>query len=155
MSLYHYQGQENLLENSDELNQQKQKVIKFLNDSIRTENLSLFIGSGCSFPSVPLMGHTIQEIISEDKDTKEFVLEFLTIRDFQSYIANTIQGLTEEDITYNKILEHINNIEQSDLNRSVLNNELLISEDDELTDKIKEKVEECLLDFNDIEGFLS
>lgn len=155
MSLYHYQGQENLLENSDELNQQKQKVIKFLNDSIRTENLSLFIGSGCSFPSVPLMGHTIQEIIYEDKDTKEFVLEFLTIRDFQSYIANTIQGLTEEDITYNKILEHINNIEQSDLNRSVLNNELLISEDDELTDKIKEKVEECLLDFNDIEGFLS
>lgn len=155
MSLYHYQGQENLLENSDELNQQKQKVIKFLNDSIRTENLSLFIGSGCSFPSVPLMGRTMQEIISEDKDTREFVLEFLTIRDFQSYIENTIQGLTEENITYNKILEYINNIEPSDLNRSVLNNELLISEDTKLSDKIKEKVEECLLDFNDIEGFLS
>lgn len=155
LSLYHYQGRENLLENSDDSNQQKEKIAKFLNDSIRTENLSLFIGSGCSFPSVPLMGRTMQEIISEDTNTREFVLEFLTIKDFQLYIDNTIHRSTEEDDTYKEVLDYIDKIEISELNRSILNIESLIPEDNELSDKTKTIVEEFLLTFNDIEGFLS
>lgn len=60
MSLYPYQGRENLLENWDDSNQQNDKTKKYLIDSVRTENFSLFIGSGCSIPRVPLMGHTMQ-----------------------------------------------------------------------------------------------
>lgn len=155
MSLYHYQGQENLLEETSELDLQIQKISKFLKDSMRTDNLSLFVGSGCSVPCVPLMGNTMQNIISDNPDIKELVLEYLTIKDLQLYTIKTVHNLNEENTDYNALLNHIDTLKTTELNQSILNTKLLKTENSELSNIIKKILNEFLSSFNDIEGFLS
>lgn len=45
-----------------EFSNQISSVNKFLNDAVTSRNFNVLIGSGCSFPAVPLMGQTFNEI---------------------------------------------------------------------------------------------
>lgn len=67
-SLYHWQGNNNLLNTIEEFNDQKNKIVRFLDTQFHNKKLNIFIGSGCSTPSVPLMGKTIKSILSKEEN---------------------------------------------------------------------------------------
>jgi hypothetical protein len=99
--LYHYQGNTNLHEEVNELKEQKKLIATFLKKSLRSNNLALFIGSGCSTPAVPMMGKTMGEILEKNnnkdilKKVKEYtgnddVSNFSDIEGFLNWLQNGI-----------------------------------------------------------------
>lgn len=77
--LYHLQGAGDVLEGIEEVDSQIEHVSGFIKESLRASNLAFFIGSGCSTPSVPMMGTTMKEILSkpENTDIKLKVYDFV------------------------------------------------------------------------------
>lgn len=63
--LYHLQGAGDVLKGIEEFDSQIEHVSGFIKESLRASNLAFFIGSGCSTPSVPMMGKTMEEILSK------------------------------------------------------------------------------------------
>ena len=64
--LYHYKGSINEIEDVEDFDKQKEKILIFLNQEFQNKKLNIFIGSGCSVPAIPLMGATIENIVSVD-----------------------------------------------------------------------------------------
>ncbi|NMW63905.1 hypothetical protein HHJ76_11470 [Mobiluncus mulieris] len=60
-TLYHIWQGKNIIEN-DQIQEQKSKISRFIKEQLGSKNLSIFIGSGCSTPGVPLMSKIIKEL---------------------------------------------------------------------------------------------
>lgn len=74
-SYYHLNQGSNVLENLEE-DTAKQKISLFLKEILRKkENLSIFIGSGCSSGCVPMMGQTIRKLRT-DSDIDNIITRY-------------------------------------------------------------------------------
>ena len=84
-SLYHFQGSQNKLDIENEFELQKKEIAQFINREVfnKNKNLSIFIGSGCSTPAVPLMGITMKNMLNNAKNTeiKQEFTTFLRLKD--------------------------------------------------------------------------
>ena len=69
-NLYHLRGNINVLGASDEFDEQQKRIRVFINEQLLNKNLNIFVGSGCSFPIIPLMGITLKNILKCEKNNK-------------------------------------------------------------------------------------
>lgn len=85
--LYHYQGTNNHLADIEEVDMQLSEVSGFLlkANALRSKNLAVFIGSGCSLPGIPQMGKTMQDILSRNSDIKDEVEKFIESEDTSQF----------------------------------------------------------------------
>ncbi|MBP2257491.1 SIR2 family protein [Virgibacillus alimentarius] len=65
-SLYHYQGDQDIIEGLS-INEQKKVISSFIKKQLLTNNLNFLLGSGCSFSAIPSMGDTFKGIKPELK----------------------------------------------------------------------------------------
>lgn len=151
-SLYHFFKGKNLNSEMDS-EQQKQQISSFIKRSLSSNNLSIFIGSGCSVPAIPLMSKTMS-VILEDNKILELVKKYLELKSvdlFKEYLSNrkTWDEVTEKEI------EEIELVECLIKN----NNFTLISElhDEKLTDKTSliKYLDFFYRNYSDIESLLN
>ncbi|WP_368651600.1 hypothetical protein [Lactococcus raffinolactis] len=99
-SLYHFQGSQNKLDIENEFELQKKEIAQFINREVfnKNKNLSIFIGSGCSTPAVPLMGITMKNMLNNAKNTeiKQEFTTFLRLKDdhitiFEKYLVSDLE----------------------------------------------------------------
>lgn len=67
-SLYYIREEKNIFEDID-VDIGKRKITSLLRRHLKSKNLNIFIGSGCSLPAVPLMGNTFMKL----KDSGEIL----------------------------------------------------------------------------------
>ncbi len=73
--MYHYRNGIDLLE-SKEFDEQRESIAQFIKSQCKSENLHLLIGSGCSLPSIPLMGKTFEQIKNNINEVKMVLGKF-------------------------------------------------------------------------------
>jgi len=80
--LYHIQKGNNLLSDMSDYKNQKNSIVRFLNNQFQNKKLNIFIGSGCSTPTIPLMGATIKTILQNDDNAniKERIKDYIEIQ---------------------------------------------------------------------------
>lgn len=88
--LYHYQGSKSLLHGLND-REKINKVSQFINDCIKSKNLSIFIGSGCSTPDVPLMGSTMKGILDNNIKISKIVKKYTDQDEISGF--SDIEGL--------------------------------------------------------------
>lgn len=81
--LYHYKGKKNLLDGLS-FSKQEKTIKSFIRTILLSPNLSFLIGSGCSYPAIPLMGETFQKLKPE--------LEEVALGKFKLDENNDIEG---------------------------------------------------------------
>lgn len=109
--LYHLRTNSNQIEKLDVKNRKKE-IHNFIRKYLLTENLNIFIGSGCSYPAVPLMGETFKKFKKTIKDDDSIQLgEFGDgSEDIEAYLDWLNTGIRylensstgEEDLKVNK-----------------------------------------------------
>lgn len=80
-NVYHYNNDINIAN----VNNFIDETSKFLDNSLKSQNISIFIGSGCSVGAIPLMGSTMQGIIENEPEIKEKVKEFISSGDTSDF----------------------------------------------------------------------
>lgn len=91
--LYHFQSTSDNIKDIKEIHEQINQIGIFLKESLRSKNLAIFIGSGCSTPEVPMMGTTMRNILSkpENSDILIKVKEYTGTNETENF--NDIEGL--------------------------------------------------------------
>lgn len=117
-----------------DIEQQKQKASTFIKQSFSSKNLSIFIGSGCSVPAIPLMSQTMSEIL-EDDDILTVVKQYLGAKPtsyFKNYLSDRknwsgIEDTEKDEITSLEDYIGANNFSSiSDLdNKAYISNEIV------------------------------
>ena len=81
-NIYHYKGNINKLENVERFDDKIENIRIFLKNELKNKNLNIFIGSGCSTPSIPLMGKTIGNILKDEKNIsiKKKINEYIELK---------------------------------------------------------------------------
>lgn len=87
-NVYHYNNDINIAN----VNNFIDETSKFLDNSLKSQNISIFIGSGCSVGAIPLMGSTMQGIIENEPEIKEKVKEFISSGDTSDIRRDGISG---------------------------------------------------------------
>ena len=106
--IYHYKNNVNILEGLDE-NQQIIKLKEFINKYFVSENLVIFIGSGCSSGAIPLMSKTMSDILDSHKNVYEKVKEFINCKDLY-YLTKSLESYknwTGEDKNKNTLADEL------------------------------------------------
>ena len=87
------------------------EIISIINNLFLSRNLSLFIGSGCSTPTIPLIGATF-EIIKKDPLVQNCLGEFSESSDLENYLNWLISGIkyfkNSNEFEYQKCLNAYN-----------------------------------------------
>lgn len=151
MGIYHFYQNKDLNENLD-LEQQKKNISVFLKKQICTENLVIFIGSGCSVPDIPLMSKTMKEIIDSEPTIKDVIKEFLRTKSL-GYIIEMIKEKKDEH--FKDLLECI---EQEETESSGCLNDFLedLSKENCAKDnKLWQLLEEFYDSYTDIESLFN
>lgn len=113
--LYHYQN-ENVFRDVTSIEEQKELISSFLKESLKAKNLVLFIGSGCSVPTIPLMGCTMSQMLNnpDNEDILKMVKQYIGSNEIGNF--SDIEGLLnwlqsgihfEHDKSKKKVLELI------------------------------------------------
>ena len=113
--LYHYRGDKNLNDGLSFSNQ-KDAIKTFIRKQLLSPNLNFFIGSGCSFPAVPLMGKTFKSL---KKDLHDAALgnyrseENDDIEGYLNWLHTSLNFFENSDIDYENIGEFQENYERT------------------------------------------
>ncbi len=114
-SLYHFQGKKNTLADIKKLDEQKLSISGFVKQAIKTSNLVIFYGSGCSVGAIPMMGQTMAEILQND-DNSDVQEKFSTYQSKTGASDSDIEGFLnwlqngiafESDLTKQQTLETV------------------------------------------------
>lgn len=94
MNIYYYREGKNILEEIEE-----ERSIEVISDLLQqnclSNNLCFLIGSGCSSPAIPMMGHTFKTI-KEDimfEENKNLLGEFDSSTDIEGYLSWLNKGI--------------------------------------------------------------
>lgn len=108
-TLYHFNGGNDLLNENEDIEQQKLQVSQFINTQIKSPHLNILVGSGASVPAIPLMSQTMKEILKnvENKDIEEQLLFYLHLnvketKVFKKYIDNPKQQFNNLEFSNNE-----------------------------------------------------
>src|SRR5699024_689416 len=81
--LYHYNLESNKLQEFGYA-QGHREISTFIQSKLNSENLHFFLGSGCSYPAINLMGETFNRVKPELKDIEGDVLGAFDDKDITS-----------------------------------------------------------------------
>ncbi|MFK4925266.1 SIR2 family protein [Lactococcus garvieae] len=114
-SLYHFQGKKNTLADIKKIDEQKLSISSFVKQAIKTSNLVIFYGSGCSVEAIPMMSQTMKKILQnvDNTDVKEMFVTYQSktrasdgdIEGFLNWLQNGIAF--ESDLTKQQTLETV------------------------------------------------
>lgn len=97
-NLYHkFKGQD--LNEDLNLEKQKQRISAFIEQSLQSKNLAIFLGSGCSVPAIPLMSKTMGKILKDNKilNTVKSFLDGKKVEVFKEYLKDRKSSEKEEE----------------------------------------------------------
>lgn len=106
MGIYHLNKDKDVLTDLKS-NEKQEQVATFINKHLSANNLTIFIGSGCSTGAVPLMSTTMKNILEENESVLNYVKKFLNskgIKEFIKYVEEQERKNTRErkkSVTYN------------------------------------------------------
>lgn len=148
-NIFHYHNNRDVNKELD-FEQSKNEIEKFIKHNLNSDNLAVFLGSGCSVGAIPLMRETMKNILTSNEIALKTVKKMLGNKCIQTFI-DFITKHEENEKLIVLILEIMkeNNIKTiSDLN--------IILDDDIIGyAELSEKLKEFYLSFNDIEEFLN
>ncbi|MDO6573597.1 SIR2 family protein [Staphylococcus pasteuri_A] len=126
MTIYHINKEKDELEGLT-LKEQHEKISTFINKQLSSNNLSIFIGSGCSTGAVPLMRETMEKILEKEQVLKQvkLFLDSKEISEFDRYVRNKDNEIKNRNkiimqiegqnfITLNDYVEWLNNYYEGD-----------------------------------------
>ncbi|MGW7934622.1 SIR2 family protein [Staphylococcus xylosus] len=85
MGIYHLNKDKDVLTDLTS-NEKKEQVATFINKHLSANNLTIFIGSGCSTGAVPLMSTTMKNILEENESVLNYVKKFLNSKGIKEFI---------------------------------------------------------------------
>ena len=142
--IYHKRADKNLISDC-ELNEQKQKLSKFIIENLSSPNLAIFIGSGCSVKAVPLMSNTMKSILTSPKKENKDILNNVRKYYNNKTISPFLEFLKEKEQTeLSTLLPSIDSITFSKLEEKIKGN-----------DSLNTKLNEFYKSFSDIESLLN
>ncbi|HDC5200897.1 TPA: SIR2 family protein [Staphylococcus aureus] len=98
MGIYHLNKDKDVLTDLKS-NEKQEQVATFINKHLSANNLTIFIGSGCSTGAVPLMSTTMKNILEENESVLNYVKKFLNskgIKEFIKYVEEQEQEKIQE-----------------------------------------------------------
>ncbi|MCY8373217.1 hypothetical protein [Bacillus haynesii] len=111
-SLYYLQSEKNVLKDMS-FKEQETRVKTFLRNHLKSQNLNVFIGSGCSLKAIPLMGDTFKKLKENEKwlELGHFGGDSKNIEGYLDWLNTGIRFLkynSLEDEKYKKLEESFN-----------------------------------------------
>ncbi|WP_052360590.1 SIR2 family protein [Oceanobacillus manasiensis] len=109
--LYHYQGNQDILEGMS-VNKQKKEISSFIKKRLLTNNLNFLLGSGCSFSAIPSMGDTFKKIKPELKKSaigKYYEEENDNIEDYLNWLNTALKFLSDSGESDKNIKDYQDN----------------------------------------------
>lgn len=102
--IYHFKGNINLLNEDKDEDLNIESISNLVALAMRSKNLCLFLGSGCSLNEIPLLGNTMREILSnpDNEDIAAYVDKFdgldasKKFRDIEMFLNWLTNGLNFE-----------------------------------------------------------
>lgn len=149
--IYHKRANKNCMA-SEELAQQKKEIFNFIDEKLKTPNLAIFIGSGCSVGVVPLMSYTMKEILKSNQRVLEVVKAYCNkkpVKLFIDYVSNKSIDSTDILNSIQEVLKSIPENEACTLDKVV--KKLKKTEHD----AILQVLDDYYLSFGDIESLLN
>ncbi|MCJ0922454.1 SIR2 family protein [Mammaliicoccus sciuri] len=149
MAIYHMNSGIDQLEGLS-LEEKHEKISTFINKQISSNNLALFIGSGCSVGAIQLMSVTMKEILKVEEVFKvvQRFLDVKGLKEFNNYVKNN--DFVKE--IKNEIENHFNNKKFENLNEY---RNFLVEQHCEMKDSIEEAIVSYYNNYTNIEELLN
>ena len=152
MAIYHMNSGMDQLKGLT-LEEKHEKISTFINKQLSSNNLALFIGSGCSVGEIKLMSETMKKMLENEK-VLSVVKRFLDIKnlnEFNNYVRNNKNNDIEKGIK-SEIEKHINSKKFANMNEY---KKFLVEQHCDMKDEIEQVIENYYHKYTNIEELLN